>query len=551
MPSLSGKELEILDRCIKRAAKGRKVTSACVYGSKVAGYSRPDSDIDVLLVLDEYPYKVKYAYMEESGAKVSALVVDKKSLENDASRARLGEFVVGRLLHVYYPVVNGEFLRQVEDAFKRRVILEEMHALVKSAGVLATEIWFPLEYVAFSKIKHRAALYPNAAYSYYRTYQDDSDSGNNNNGGRNLQAAMAGYRRALEDIIQKDGELLETKGDKIRISEKRLHVAGGEPALKPAKRLQEFGSYFVHSYAGRKMFHLAVVEAESKIRRHIRQPIEIPQFLSCPACEYLSLPEGLLVSDSRKQDWLGMVARENHVTDYCGGVAKRRLGNPNSRTLLYTLKHKDGELKLAVKDMSKSKSVKWAALSVWAGKKFRVDPLIRLGFEYKALRRLRKLGLVTPAIEAVVLDRRILVTRFIEGESLASAFKAAISGGDTQWIRKAGEQIASVHAAGYVFGNIKPKNIIIIGDKGLCFTDLDQFALGGGDPAWDVAEFLCWGLKGTGNASAAARITREFLSGYKDESVPRKIAASRRYVETFYPVLAPTVAQAIKNEMKK
>jgi tRNA A-37 threonylcarbamoyl transferase component Bud32 len=396
---------------------------------------------------------------------------------------------------------------------------------------------FPLEYVAFSKIKHRAALYPNAAYSYYRTYRD----------GRNLQAAMASYKRALDDIVQKDCELLEIKDGKIRISEKRLHVASGEPALKPAKRLQEFGSYFVHSYAGRKMFHLAVVEAESKIRRHIRQPVEIPQFMSCPACEYLSLPEGLLVSDSRKQDWLGMVAKKNHVADY--GVAKRRLGNPNSRTLLCTLKHKGGELKLAVKDMSKSKSVKWAALSVWAGKKFRVDPLIRLGFEYKALRHLRKLGLATPAVEAVVLDRRILVTRFVEGRSVASAFKAAISGGDAQWIIKAGEQIACVHAAGHVFGNIKPKNVII--GEGLYFTDLDQFALGGGDPAWDIAEFLCWGLKGTGNASAAGRITREFLSGYKNEAVPRKIAASRRYIETFYPVLAPTVAQAIKNEMKK
>ena len=537
MPSLSDRELEILDRCINRAAKGRKVAAACVYGSKVAGYARPDSDIDILLVLDDYPYRVKYAYMEESGSKVSALIVDKKSLENDAARAQLGEFVVGRLLHIYHPLAGGEFLQHVEDTFKRRVMIEEMHALVKSTGVLATEVWFPLEYVAFSKIKHRAAMYPNAAYSYYRTYADD----------RNVQAAMAGYRRALDDITQKDAELLEVENEKIRISEKRLEACGGEPALKPAKRLQEFGSYFVHSYAGRKMFHLAIVEAESKIRRHMRQSVEIPPFMSCPACEYLSLPEGLMVYDSRRQDWLGMIAKENHIADY--DVAKRRLGNTNSRTLLYVLKHNSGELKLAVKDMSKSKSVKWAALSVWAGKKFRVDPLIRLGFEYKALRHLRKLGLATPEVEAVVLDRRISVTRYVEGTSVAGAFKTALAGGDTQWIRRAGEKISRVHTAGHVFGNIKPKNVIIAGD--LCFTDLDQFALGGGDPAWDVAEFLCWGLKGAGNASAAARIVREFLSGYEDTFVPRKIAASRRYVETFYPVLAPQVARAIKNEMKK
>lgn len=537
MPSLSDKELEILDRCITRAAGGRRVAASCIYGSKVAGYARPDSDIDLLLVLEDYAYKVKYAYMEESGVKVSALVVDKKSLENDAARARLGEFVAGRLLHIYEPLAGDEFLQKVEDTFKRRVILEEMHALVKSAGVLATEIRFPLEYVLFSKVKHRATLYPGAAYSYYRTYTSN----------RNLQAAIAGYKRALADIMSKDSDLVEAIGDAIKISEKRIGTAGGEPALQPARRLREFSSYFVHSYAGRKMFHLAVVEAESKIRRHIRQPVAVPPSMSCPACEYFSLPEGLLISDSRKQDWLGMVAERNHVQSY--DVARRRLGNPNSRTVLHVLRHDAGELKLVVKDESLSKSVKWAALSVWAGKKFRVDPLVRLGFEYKALRHLRTLGLATPVIEAVILDRRILVTRYVEGKSIASAMKSAISGGDTGDIRKAGEQIARVHAAGHAFGNIKPKNVIVSDE--LYFTDLDQFAYEGGDPAWDVAEFLCWGLKGTGNSAAAAKIAREFLSGYGNASVPRRIAASKRYVETFYPVLAPTVAQAIKNEMKK
>lgn len=542
MASLAPEELAIVDRSIARIAKGRTVAAACVYGSKAAGYARPDSDIDLLVVLDDYRYKVKYSYFKESGVHISALVVDRDALEKDATRGYLGEFVAGRLLHVYRPIVNAAFLEKVERLCKHRVILEELHELVMTSGVLATEISFPLEYVLFSKVKRRAALYPAAAYSYYRTYGD----------GRNLRAALVGYKDALADIMAKDGELFETVGDgEIRISEKRIGVAKGEPALRLARRLHEFSSYFIHSYAGRQMFHMSVVEAEAKIRRHMRQPFQFPRYMACPACEYLELPEGLLVSDSKRQDWIDMVARKHDISKSNKySISRRRMGNANSRTVLYTL----GGLRLAVKDMSKSKAVKWAALSVWTApvKKFRVGPLLRLGYEYKALRHLRKLGLATPAIEAVVLDRKALVSQFVEGRNVAEVIRRALAGksADLAPLRKAGEQIALVHEAGHAFGNIKPKNVIVGGDR-LYFTDLDQFAFEGGDPAWDVAEFLSWGLKESMNDRAAATIVREFLHGYRNAGVIKKVANSRRYVETFYPVLAPAVAQAIKKEMKK
>jgi tRNA A-37 threonylcarbamoyl transferase component Bud32 len=228
----------------------------------------------------------------------------------------------------------------------------------------------------------------------------------------------------------------------------------------------------------------------------------------------------------------------------------RRLGDPNSRTLLYTLKHRGGELMLAVKKFARAKSVKWAALSVWTApvKKFRIDPLFRLGTEYRALRYLRTLGLQTPVIEAVVLDRRLLATRFIEGASIADVIRQALAGGDASPVKLAGEQIARVHAYGSAFGNIKPKNVVVNDD--LYFTDLEQFVFEGGDPAWDVAQFLCWGLKGVRRPEGAAMITGEFLQGYGSRGVIEKLARSRRYIETFYPVLVPSVAQAIRKELK-
>lgn len=534
MSNLSERERQILQTCMAKAAKNQRIAAACVYGSKVAGYARSDSDIDLLLVLENYPYKVKYAYMEESGLQVSVLIVDKQALERDAKGAYLGEFVAGRLLHVYEPVENAQLLHDVEKTYKRRIVLEELQGIVRSTGLLAPDLSFPLEYVAFSKIRHRISLYPTATYSYFKTYSA---------GGRNLELAMQCYRDALADIMKQDPELLAVDDGNVHLSEKRLQIARGEPSLLIAKRLHEFSSYFVHSYAGRKMYHMAVKEAQSKIKRHMKQPVELPLFMSCPACAYWELPEGLMIADSRKQNWLDEVARKNGIDDF--SVAKRRLGNPNSRTVLYSL----SDLQLAVKKLAKTKGVKWAALGVWTAhlKKFQTGTLLRLGTEYKALRHLRTLGLKTPAIEAVVLDGRLLVTKYVEGPNLARVMRAALREQVGPEIRDAGKQIAKVHKTGACFGNIKPKNVIVA--DGLWFTDLEQFVFEKGDPAWDIAQFLCWGLKGTGNAQAATAITREFLDGYDNADVAKKLAKSRRYIQTFYPVLSPQVAQAIRREM--
>jgi hypothetical protein len=52
----------------------------------------------------------------------------------------------------------------------------------------------------------------------------------------------------------------------------------------------------------------------------------------------------------------------------------------------------------------------------------------------------------------------------------------------------------------------------------------------------------------------AAAVAREFLEGYRDVAGAGNIvrlAKSRRYIESFYPVLAPSVAQMIKKEIRE
>jgi tRNA A-37 threonylcarbamoyl transferase component Bud32/predicted nucleotidyltransferase len=543
MSSISPNELKVITKCISKVAKGRKMIATCIYGSRVAGYNRPDSDIDVLVVLENYPYVVKYSYFRESSTKVSALAVDREALLRDAQRAFLGEFVVGRLLHVYEPIANAEFLAMIEQTYKRRVILEEVRDILESTGLLGTEIIFPLDFIAFSKIRRRMSLYASAAYSYYKTYTTSK---------RNIEFALEGYHKAVADIIAEDDQIFATRQDGLlQISDKRIFLEKSRTRLKLKKRLREFSSYFVHTYAGRKIMHFAVNEAESKIRRRVRPIMKPPDFMLFPRKVYWRLPEGRLIVDGR--NWLDDLA--GHAGSYSIS-RKTRLGNKNSRTTMYLIKHDSDEYKIAVKELAKSKTLKWTTVGPWSApvKRFRMDPLFRLGSEYKAIRYIRSLGLRTPMIEAVVLDRRLLVTRFVEGITLADVIRDCCMGGKdgVSLINEAGAEIAKIHSTGATLGNIKPKNIIV-SEKDLYFTNVEQFIFQAGDPAWDIAQFISWGLKRTRNRKMAATITKEFVEGYMsvgDPSNISRLANSKQYIESFYPMRVPSIVHTIKKEMK-
>ena len=548
MFSLTESELEAAKKCVAKVSNRYQVVAACVYGSKAAGYARPNSDIDLLVVLEGYPFAIKYSYMKEGTSDISLLIISKKSLEADARRASLGEFAVGRLLHVYEPIVNGEFLHSIEREYKKRVILEELQDLVDSTSLFATEILFPLEYVVFSRIKKRISRYPNATYSYYRTYARSPSSA------MNLHAALRAYREALDEILLVDSELFSRRDALLQISDKAIFIDKGKVQLKLASRLQQVSAYLVHTYAGREVMHLMVKEAESKIKRRVNEPVDLPDNMAAPRKAYWRLEEGELIVGS--DDWLDELATKRGIGRF--SVAhKRRLGNMNSRTMLYVLRHTGGDYKVVVKGLAKTKSMKWAALSLWTSpvKRFKVGPLFRLATEYKGIRFLRGLGIATPKIEAIVLDEKLLVTSFIEGRTMADVIKKNLSGvAELDLLRNAGSQIAKIHNAGASFGNIKPKDIIVNGTR-LFFSDTEQFLFSPKDQVWDLAQFICWDLKGTRSVEPARTIVTQFLQGYSEHSNRlenvSQLAKSRRYVESFFPLLSPTIAQAIKDEARR
>jgi tRNA A-37 threonylcarbamoyl transferase component Bud32/predicted nucleotidyltransferase len=554
MSNISSEYLKIIDNCLNKIARNNKIVGVCLYGSKVAGYSRPNSDFDIIVVLENYSFIVKYVYLKESKIEVSALLVDRQSLEKDARTAFLGEFVVGRLLHIYDAILNPDLFKRIETIYKKRVIIEEIFDIVRSNNILCTEISFPLDFIMFSKIKRRSILYPNALYSYYKIY-------NCENASRNIDFALDGYRRALNEILNEDKELLDKNpsDNSLHISEKRILVKknGKIDSLKLGKKLQDFSSYLVHVYAGRVTFRYAVKEAQSKIKRQKKHELNLPRFMSSPRESYWKLPEGVLIFNSRR--WLDIIA--NNVSFQRYSISnKRRLGNVDSRTICFTLKNLDdnGHKMIVVKQYAKAKGVKWAALNVWTSqvRRFKVDPLFRLGNEYKALRYIRNLGLNTPIIESVILGKRLLVTEFIKGNSLADVIHYSLNKDDEynniDLIKAAGEQMATIHNDKSTFGNIKPKNLIIRGNS-LYFTGVDQFGFRSGDPIWDIVQFICRGLKQTTNSTVASKIVREFLLGYSNEMTVeyiKKLSRSKRYIESFYPLLSPAVARSIKKEIR-
>jgi tRNA A-37 threonylcarbamoyl transferase component Bud32/predicted nucleotidyltransferase len=556
MSTISNDQLKTIKTAVSRIAKKYRVAGVCLYGSRVAGYSRADSDFDVIIVLEDYPYAVKYIYTAEEDMKISALVVDLARLQKDAASALLGEFVVGRLLHIYEPIQNEDLFERLEIVYKKRVILDEISNTVKSANVLSTQIIFPLEYIMFSKVRYRSILYPNAAYSYYQTYTGKNSC-------HNIEFALNGYQKALQEILADDKELLiiESSGRAIQISERRVDVQRNQKtaSLKLTKKLQEFSSYFIHAYAGRHTLRHVVKEAESKISRHKASRITLPNFISTPKDFFWKLPEGIIVIDDK--GWLDKIAKLNGFSKYV--ISKKHiLGARNGATVLYVLEDPDNRnvtKSLVVKDMMRSTLVRWSGfhrLSSTADRP-KVDPLFRLGNGYKALKYIRSIGLNTPIIHSVVLGKRMLVTEFLEGRLISDILKEYLkrnnSDVDLKWINITGQHFARIHTYKCTFGRIKPSNLVVCKNR-LYFTGLEEFGFNSGDPLKDIIHFISYALEKTTNTFVAKRILEQFFEGYSKEMPTeyiKEVVKSGYYLKILHTMFNPSIADTIKKEITK
>lgn len=537
---LTDEEKDKIERAIEPLAKGYGKVALCLYGSKACGYARDDSDYDIILLLKDYPDKIKYHYIQDDIV-VSALIVEDELFENDAKKAALGEFAIGRLLNPYYPLDGSEFLWNVEKEYKKRVMTEILMELSSTYGEFLSELIIPLEYFLFEKLRIRALIYPPATYSYTMTYSKEHKD-------RNLPISLKGFREAAKEL-NKEG-IIKLYDDKVKIVGSLTNNHLAKLRLMVSYATRGITQYAVHGYAGRVSLSIVRKEVISKLSR-TREGYEVPDWLKRPR-NLWKLEEGLLIAEG--EDWINEVAKYLGFKDNFN-IEQRHLGELYNISQVLTLADDSKKVRLAVKRYKDARSIKWAIVNVWAlsSKRFEVNPLARLTNEYKALKEFRKNGLNVPDIVALVLDERILVTRFIKGKDLGQIISEYINEKreDLKMVKEFGEILAKIHNLGYVIGDTKPSNAVISNDK-IYLVDLEQ-AKKNGDKSWDIAEFIYYSSKLTLNEVRVKRLVEEFLDGYLNigrKEVVKEIL-NLRYTAPFQPFVALNVFKVIKEVVSR
>jgi tRNA A-37 threonylcarbamoyl transferase component Bud32/predicted nucleotidyltransferase len=535
---LSEGERDTVSKIATSLVEPSKISAIAAYGSKVAGYARADSDYDLIVVSKRFPEGVRYRYID-SPVPASALVVDEHMFEEDASSSYLGEFVVGRLLNIYEPILNGALFRKFELQYKARVLVEALLELSSDYGEFGRHLLVPYEYFLFDKLHIRAAIYPPAVYSYVHTYTCEQ-------GAENKAISVEGFATAARSLEPRG--FLQAGDDAVRIVPEKLK---GDAFTRVqslfAVTARGVTQYAIHGYAGRVGPSVFSREALSKLRRMRENPpplapMENPRSL-------LKLEQGSVVSDAALL--VEHLARLLGFTTYA--TKERDIGEPYSTTRVLTFKDDKAEKSVIVKNYTDVRSLKWALLGIWASttKRFSTAPLSRMDREYGMTLGLQGMGVLVPSILAVAPSERVMVKEFIEGQTLSSKINAVFRGtsDDVLPVATYGEILAKVHNGGIAVGDAKPSNVVVAA-KGLYLTDLEQ-AFPGGDKVWDVAEFLYYTAKLSNREGAMKRVADAFLEAYVRSGEKSVLAKARgqKYLGPFRPFLTPGMTKMLRDRL--
>ena len=535
---LSESERDTISSIASSLVEPAKISALAAYGSKVAGYGRADSDYDLIIVSKRFRTGVRYKYID-SPIEASALIVDEHMLGQDATSSYLGEFVVGRLLNVYEPIVNGELFRSVELEYKKRVLTESLIELASDYGEFATHLLVPYEYFLFDKLHKRAAIYPPAVYSYVHTYTCAK-------GEENKAVTVEGFATAARSL-QPRGFLTATP-EGVKLVPQKLK-ADTFSRFESMFSLTARGvtQYAVHGYAGRVGPSVFSREALSKLRRMRESPgpfapLEEPRSL-------LRLEQGAVIPDSSLL--VKELARILGLRAY--STKEKDIGEPYSTTRVLTFTSDAHEKSVVVKNYTDVRALKWALLGIWAStaKKFSASANSRLEREYGMTLRLQSMGILVPRVLAVAPGERIMVKEFIRGPTLASVINSYMKGAPEglRSVHAYGDVIARVHAGGIALGDSKPSNVVVASD-GLYLTDLEQ-AYPGGDQTWDIAEFLYYTPKLSIREEAMKKVAQAFLDSYAKSADRTRIARARgqKYFGPFRPFLTPGMAKMLRDTL--
>ena len=498
---------KIISSC-KEVADLSEITAITLYGSRVGGYAREDSDYDLLLILNEYSKGVKYNYITTDQLQLAILTVDQKILEFDVAQGTLGDFVSGRFLTPLFPILNQEYIHKIEIEIKKRFTEEDLEDLVIEYGDLSRVLIIHPEYLVLARMEKRARAYPPLRYSYINMLRKDLRR-------ENMRIILAGYFKALEYmqnsfLIKFDEEhiiLTDEFVDKILSNKIRNKVVN---FLNLSRSTLQ--SYLTHGKAGKVSLNIIAKELSSKLKREIqvafnKQEIEDPK-------NYLFLKTKTGLTSLNKQD--SIIKTLKKIKGNMPFEVKPLTGALNEVHLVTV----NGE-KLVVKKFTDWFNFKWFILNaaVYGAKIFTLSGKARLSNEYVTNQLLFENGIPIPEITSISLEERLLVERFIPGKLASEIVTEAFNTEILKVEHKSnafeiGKLLAKIHNLNITLGDCKPENFIINDAGKLYVIDLEQGERFG-DKNWDIAEFLYYsGHFGTTLTGGFQQFVREFIKGY-------------------------------------
>jgi Kae1-associated kinase Bud32 len=501
---------------------GFEVFAALAYGSRIAGYASKHSDYDLIIVVDGFKEGIRYIYEKVfDGNYVSALVVDKKFFEEDIFEARHGEFVAGRLFTVYEPIVNGEYVSEMDYFLKRRTILEEAYFLIDEFGDFAYEFVIPIKYFLFSRLRRRVKAYPPVRYSYVKMFFGD-------NGPENQDSVLRGFKRAIDDLVS-EGVFEWFSGGVSIVRRPKIDMGFLPPKIMFLKRSAKH--YITHGRSAKVKPIVVLEETFSKLRREMEK-ISMPDELVCPE-SLLGLKSGPFYYNpiSLERAVKMLFGEKYDISDIIKyGVFSE----------LYRIRVVDGgERSFILKRYTILYIIKWLLIQLWLldVKRFILSPKGRLVNEYRMLYKFSTLGFKCPRPLLVSWKGKSLFMDYIDGYRLVDITYPDLI---YQIYRELGRALGFLHSMNITLGDVKPHNIIVK-DSGWYIVDLEQ-ARFDDNYAWDIAEALFYTFIWLSplNKYSLEDMCMNFVEGYLEYGDAENItkAVSWKYIRPFLPLVS-------------
>ncbi|MEM2897250.1 MAG: hypothetical protein QXG01_06755, partial [Candidatus Bathyarchaeia archaeon] len=498
---------KLIDECFK-IAEDNKIVASCVYGSRLCGYAREDSDYDVLLIIEDYPDSLRYHTRSLNKVAASVLTVDKNIFEIDVKKGSLGEFISGRLLTPYLPILNEAYLRAMEIENKKRIVREEIEDLILEFGESARGLIIKPKYFMLSRMRKRAKVYPTIKYSYSNLFRKDLKE-------KNLKKIMEGFLEALKEL-EKEG-VLKIEDETIKIGNKFIDLIIRYKVTEKVVNIVEKSQRTLYSYLTQGMIGIVDPDALArelalKLRREILRPYVSVEIDDPKDCLFLKTSTGL-VSLNEKASITELVNKLKPNAR----ITISPLANVLNEVYLITL---DGE-KLIAKKFTDWHDFKWFMLNLIAigTKVFSVSGKERLANEYGMNHFLHEKDVLVPRIIHVSFPEKLLLKEYITGISLEELIKKVhlldeLSEENEKIAFDFGKTMGKIHELDVSLGDTKPDNFILSSSKEVWILDLEQ-SKKMGDKAWDIAEFLYYsGHYGFSLSKGFSEFLECFRQGY-------------------------------------